>query len=301
MPNKILYVDASFSLLNEVRESYQDLGAAIVSLTGTKLRRADRFSQLAVLGATSCCQSRELLRPSAAIVLSTSAGTLSTAVNMMTKIGVERQPPKPFQFINSFGNSACYFLARILGTHGASIVVSQEQCSFESGLLHAGQLLNQKPDGQVLVGGVDEALLPLDDHLRRHNRVNQTCDACYEGSHWLLLSGQVTPASFAKINILGSFVPEGANISDEISDFVGGSLSDALRLYNSESMGIGESNDRESILSAPRAQVVPHGVYSGHNIERACQLVRSGEHCNVVIVTCVLATKRLYITSVASV
>lgn len=268
----MLYVNASHTLLNEVAESQSDLLALIQEMSGEKIRRADRFTQLAIAGALGCVR-RGSLADNSALVLARSVGTLSTAIAIMKKIGEESQPPKPFQFVNSLGNSACYFLAKMLNISGPSLAVSQEESSFESALRHAEILLENKTVSQVLVGGVDEAPLPIADNLRRHGARETEFSSCYEGSHWLSLALEPGPGSIARIHFLGSLRSAG----DIEADLIALSRSDlvsAIRLFNVAS---------QTAHGTAAAHVFPHGTFSGHNFVMACELLKQGTE--VVIVT----------------
>ena len=108
----------------------------------------------------------------------------------MQSIFDEHYPPKPFDFVNTLGNTACFYVAQLLGLSGKSIGISREGFSFEAGLQHA--LLDVK-SGKLetaLIGCVDEALLPLSLHRERISYDNDTPieGPLGENSSWLLLS-----------------------------------------------------------------------------------------------------------------
>ena len=197
----MLYVNAAFSILNCVEDTHADLISTLREITGEKMRRVDRYTLLALAGALQCGD-RDKIPTDSMLVLATQTGTLSTSVDMMNKIAVDKMPPKPFQFVNSLGNSACYSLARRLNIQGPSLAISQEHFSFESGLDHAQLALTHTPTN-ALVGGLDEAPLPIQDHFRRHLDSNEGFKACYEGSHWLSVSRARENESFAGISLLG--------------------------------------------------------------------------------------------------
>lgn len=272
----MLYVKASHSLLHEVTDNHIDLLALILELSGQKIRRADRFTQLALAGALACVRPGSLAEGSA-LILTSSVGTLSTSIAIMKKIGEESQPPKPFQFVNSLGNSACYFLAKMLNISGPSLATSQEESSFESALRHAEILLENNTVTQVLVGSVDEAPIPVGENLRRHGVSKTQFSACYEGSHWLSLGLQSEPTSLARISFLGS-LRSAAGVAADLTTLGRGDLDCAARLTN-----ISSPVDSPKEYCSAAAHVFPHGTYSGHNFVTACQMLQTSPA--VIIVT----------------
>lgn len=269
----MLYVDACYSLLNHVKENldgHHDLPNLVRELTGEKPRRMDRFTLLALAGALQCGDKKNL-SANAGIVLATAVGTLSTAVDMMKKIGVEKQPPKPFQFVNSLGNSACYSLARHLKISGPSIAVSHEHASFESGLAHAELMMSDTSVPQIMLGGLDEVPLPVADNLRRHNVDGSDYSTCSDGAHWLRVSALPAPQTFASIRVLGQYPVEGdplETVRDRLQQI--GILGEALPpVFWNVPLSEGCSGEQ------PLSDVLPHGVYSGHSFVRACEYIRS--------------------------
>jgi hypothetical protein len=97
----------------------------------------------------------------------------------------DRELPKPFNFINTLGNSAGYYVAKNLGLHGQNLFISRRGASLQALLSVAVADLRAGVLSQALVGVVEEATLPLTEHRRRQGLVEDRPVA--EGSHWLLL------------------------------------------------------------------------------------------------------------------
>lgn len=265
----MLYVEAWSSILNVVKDTHSDLASIIKALTGEKLRRVDRYTLLAIAGALQCGNKNDVLVNSG-LVLATSTGTLSTTIDIMEKVGVQKLPPKPFQFVNSLGNSACFSLAKFLEISGPSLAVSRENISFESALKHAELMMASGAAEQMMVGGVDEAPLPISDHLRRHNAEHMS--ACFEGAHWLRTTLKQTDKSRVKLQLLGEFELEG-----DIEKAVRNILSDLSRDFEFDSeqiSGLAASdifvNRQVDTCQTPEESILPHGVYSGYCFFEAC-------------------------------
>src|SRR5690606_38764449 len=113
-------------------------------------------------------------------------GAVTTSAAAMSFIQCEGALPKPLHFVNTLGNSAGYYLTRLLQVNGNTLVVADEQLSFEAALAHAAMDLQAGRISMALVGGFDEVALPLAAHIERLGGTADT-QALTEGSHWLLL------------------------------------------------------------------------------------------------------------------
>jgi len=171
-----------------VTDEFPPLDDDIRALCGQRVRRVDRYIQLCLLGALRCTEGHRLPADTG-IFLASQNNAIGSIVKTMECIFDERYPPAPFDFVNTLGNSACFYVAQLLGLSGKSIVLSREGFSFEAGLYHA--LLDFR-SGQMqtaLVGCVDEVLLPLEMHRVRIAGENQPLveGPLGESSSWLLL------------------------------------------------------------------------------------------------------------------
>lgn len=189
-----------------VADELPGLGNAIRDLLGRRVRRIDRYIELCLLGVLRCTQERSLPAETG-LFLASQNSAIGSVVTVMESIFDEHYPPKPFDFVNTLGNSACFYVAQLLGLSGKSIVLSREGFSFEAGLQHALLDLHSGQLQTALVGCVDEALLPLPSHRERI-----TCDTemliegpLGENSSWLLLSNQSRGASGFRLDTILDF------------------------------------------------------------------------------------------------
>jgi hypothetical protein len=147
-------------------------------------RRVDRFIELALLGSGRCAAGRTL-HPDCGLYLGSGLGPMTGIIATQQQLIRDRELPKPFNFINTLGNSAGYYVAKNLGLRGQNLFISRRGASFQAVLDAAMTDLQAGVLAQALIGVVEEATLPLDEHRRRQGLPDGTPVA--EGSHWLLL------------------------------------------------------------------------------------------------------------------
>jgi hypothetical protein len=147
-------------------------------------RRVDRFIELALLGSGRCAAGRTLAAD-CGLYLGSGLGTMSSIILSQQQLLRDREVPTPFNFINTLGNSAGYYVARNLGLTGQNLFISRRGASLPAALTAAWLDLELGVVRQALVGVVEEATLPLEEHRRRQGLAADTAVA--EGSHWLLL------------------------------------------------------------------------------------------------------------------
>ncbi|MGB9429036.1 MAG: hypothetical protein WCC11_04045 [Gammaproteobacteria bacterium] len=148
------------------------------------LRRIDRFIQLALLGSARCAAGRSL-QPDCGIYLGSGLGPMSNNIATQEQLIRAALIPKPFNFINTLGSGAGFYVARNLGLHGQNLFISRRGASFTALLTVAAADLSLGVVRQALVGVVEEATLPLTEHRARQHLPEDMPLA--EGSHWLLL------------------------------------------------------------------------------------------------------------------
>ena len=93
--------------------------------------------------------------------------------------------PMPFSFVNTLGSSACYHVAKELDLAGEAVMVARGSASFSAALTCAQADLESGIVSQVLVGAVEECVLPAERH-RALLRVGSDVTVA-EGTHWILL------------------------------------------------------------------------------------------------------------------
>ncbi|MFI4967112.1 MAG: beta-ketoacyl synthase N-terminal-like domain-containing protein [Gammaproteobacteria bacterium] len=180
---RVTAVSHVFNALQEGAE-LPPLDAALKAVSREHFRRIDRFIQLALLGSGLCAVERQLA-PDCGLYMGSGLGPMTGNIATQEQLIRDRELPKPFNFINTLGNSAGYYVAKNLGLTGQNLFVSRRGASFEAALMAAWLDLGAGVVSQALVGVVEEATLPLAEHRRRQGLAADMPVA--EGSHWLLL------------------------------------------------------------------------------------------------------------------
>jgi hypothetical protein len=165
-------------------DGYVSLDEHVAAVTRERYRRIDRFVQLALFGAGTCAQAHAPL-PTCGLYLSSGIGPIGSNVTVQDAIHRDHRVPMPFSFVNTLGSSACYHVAKDLGLTGESVLVARSGASFTAALASARADLALGIVSQVLVGAVEECMLPGDRH-RALLRGDESMTIA-EGSHWLLL------------------------------------------------------------------------------------------------------------------
>ena len=166
------------------------LEADLGELCREPFRRIDRFIQLALLGSARCIAG-QMLRPECGIYLGSGLGPIGNNIVTQQQLIRDREIPKPFNFINTLGSSAGFYVAKNLGLSGQNLFISRRRASLEAVLNLAMADLQRGAVEQALVGVVEEVTLPLS--VQRQRQELPATQSLAEGSHWLLLqSGQQT-------------------------------------------------------------------------------------------------------------
>lgn len=264
---KLLSRFSSLHSIDSTEPVLPDLKALIAPWTPERIRRIDRYIELCVAGGLNCVEQQKLPAHTG-VYLATRFGAITTSAKVMETIIAEGDMPKPLHFVNTLGNTACFYLTRLLHTTGHTLVISQEQFSFEAALFHALLDLQQGNIEAALVGGIDEVALPI---ANQAERLGVTASGIFnEGTHWLLLEkNKAADNSEAWLqfiqpmycNNFETLLPHlqnyPCNLVSVISDF-----SDAELAQLPE-------NFREQ-TTIPDADVKRHGVYSAASLIGLC-------------------------------
>ena len=125
-----------------------------------KIRRADRFSRMAVLSAVDACRDSCITvneMGKLGIVLSTAFGPHSTTFSFIDDIlDYGDANVSPTKFSNSVHNAAASYVSSVLGSRGPTVTLSQFSFPFQNALILAGLWLNEGRCEHVLCGCVDE-------------------------------------------------------------------------------------------------------------------------------------------------
>jgi hypothetical protein len=147
-------------------------------------RRVDRFIQLSLLGAARCAAGRSL-GPDCFLYLGSGVGPEGNNIVVQEQICRDHLLPRPFNFVNTLGSAATYYVAKELGLEGQGWWVARRGASLEALLELALADMELGLCASALVGVVEECPQPYEDHRRRIHAPENAAMA--EGSHWLLL------------------------------------------------------------------------------------------------------------------
>lgn len=165
-------------------ESLPELKTLTQDVTGKPFRRIGRFIQLALIGASRCVLGKHPPQDTA-VYFASGRGDLELTLEIMTQLFRDGQTPKPLNFVNTVSNAACFYLAQHLALQARSNFVCNRYFAFESVLQLAALDLSSGVVNSALVGSVDIATTPLDEHRQRLQLPADT--PMGEGSHWLWL------------------------------------------------------------------------------------------------------------------
>jgi 3-oxoacyl-[acyl-carrier-protein] synthase II len=190
------------------------------------MRRADRFSKMAVLAAWDAVEDSGIAvqgrEGRLGIILATAFGPQATAFRFLDEImdhGDGRASPTLFS--HSVHNAAASYVAAALHSRGPTLTVTQFFFSFHQALLLASAWLQEGRCERVLVGSVEECgevleyicsrklRIPEDGRIRSFAFSPSPAAVPGEGSVFLLLSHGDTPGRYCEIGNI-SFNDEAA-------------------------------------------------------------------------------------------
>jgi hypothetical protein len=193
-----MYIVASGGYQKTIKDNPEDLKALLKSHCRTQFRRIDRFIQLALLGSALCVQKRDIAQQ-CGLYLSSNFGALSNPIAVFDQIFNQKIEPKPLNFINTLGNSACFYLANSFALTGINTCVSSGNCSFEAALAFAEVDFTLDQHHYALVGAVDECPTPTASHLQRLKLTPE--HSVEDASFWLLLSNKSQYQGHQKLSL----------------------------------------------------------------------------------------------------
>lgn len=268
-------ISNQYSLLHRINADspdLPDLQPLIQRWHPERIRRIDRYIQLCLAGGLNCVAGREL-PPDTGVYLCSRAGAVTTSSAAIGQILQQGELPKPLHFVNTLGNSAGYYLTRVLGLKGNTLLVADEELSFEAALLHAGLDLLAGRVKMALVGGFDELVLPIAQHLERLQAPAATA-SLYEGSHWFLLQGQDSAPDPEQGRLT---LPHYLSGSKQLADWLAQHPQLPLQLSFTP-----DEQERQLLAQRPwqsfADQTLPHGVFSGASLSALAAQQRSAIH-----------------------
>lgn len=181
-------VQASSHYLEAVQDAgLASLGDALAEVCRRRFRRVDRCAQLALLGSGRCARGHQL-DPQTGIYMASALGPVGSNARVQQAMLREREWPRPFDFINTLGGSAGFYVAANLGLAGPNLFLGGPHGLFDAMRMALVDLAAGVVP-RALVGVVEECPLPLAGQRRRLGvGVDTTLG---EGSHWWLLGPQV--------------------------------------------------------------------------------------------------------------
>lgn len=161
-----------------------DIKSLLRAEGGPRLRRSNRITELALLGALRCAQGMTLPE-GCGLYLGSDQGSVGDTTSLLRQIVRDGLEPMPFDFINVSSNMAGYAVAQALGLPGSNCAVARNGGALDSALELALLELAAGTVPMALVGVVEECAWPLAEHRVRLGVGDDT--ALLEQSDWLLL------------------------------------------------------------------------------------------------------------------
>jgi hypothetical protein len=180
-----MYVHSSSAFTCDPVDTIDGMKDDLKNYTDYYFRRINKFIMLSLMGVHRCVHTSPV-SPSATVYLATENGNLGDTENVLEQIYRKNSFPKPFNFINTMSNTASFYVAQSLKTLGRSITLSSKNVSFERALELAQTDFKLNHITEALVGGVDEAVVSLDERCA-HNHESCHDIRMVEGSCWLRL------------------------------------------------------------------------------------------------------------------
>jgi len=168
-----------------------DLKNKLKALSGTSPRRTDRFIQLAIIGAhQAAAVSRP--NPQTALYMTSGQGNIMVFDRVVRQRHFTGNLTKPADFINLAGNTAAYYVAAHLGLEGRNLFLAHHHFPVQMTMLLAQNDLQRQTEEAILIGAVDEVILPLE--LGRKFLGVEKGLPLAEGSNWMLVKSNADGA-----------------------------------------------------------------------------------------------------------
>lgn len=184
------------------------------------MRRMSRILKMGVAAAGECLKEAGVENPDA-IITGTAYGCLADTILFLTRIieGKEEML-SPTAFIQSTHNTVGGQIALTLKCHGYNNTFVHRGFSFESALLDASMLLQEKEASHVLAGGIEEITDTSHAILSRFGLYKRL--PAGEGAAFFLLSSEPGTGAYAKLDGLATFYKpkDGEEIRRHIDSFL---------------------------------------------------------------------------------
>ena len=170
---------------HSVEETLPSLKDEVKAACGKHIRRIDRFTQLALIGASQCTKDLQLER-NTGLYLSSIYGSLNNSLDVLSSMFKGEEVPSPLKFVNTVSNAACFHLAEQLGLQANNQFLARDDFALEGALKFAEMDLHLGRIEAALVGVVCEVGLPIETHRKRFSSASSA--VLGEASHWLFLA-----------------------------------------------------------------------------------------------------------------
>ncbi|HVD97136.1 MAG TPA: beta-ketoacyl synthase N-terminal-like domain-containing protein [Cytophagaceae bacterium] len=180
----------------------------------SSLRRMSRMIKMGIASSKICLENANVSMPGA-IITGTGLGCVEDTEKFSLSILENHElllTPTPF--IQSTHNTVGGQIALLLGCHAYNFTYVHRGISFESSLLDASMLIQEKAADDILVGGIDELtdnsytlLQQLGIYSRKKSLSSDLSDGtpAGEGAAFFLVSGKKTEQTQAKISVIKTF------------------------------------------------------------------------------------------------
>jgi hypothetical protein len=193
------YLTASSAHAFVATEPPFDTKAPLQAAWGSKPRRTNRLTDLALLGALHCAQGRLTPDGRTGIYLGSGQGNVADTSVMLRQILVQDVEPMPLTFINVSSNMPGYYISQGLALTGRNIAVTAGVASFDAAIIPALLDLQSGAVTQALVGAVEVWAYPLEAY-RAHLQLDATL-ALAESSAWMMLSRAPVAGALAQVRL----------------------------------------------------------------------------------------------------
>lgn len=196
-----VYVVGYGSYCETVNDELLNLKPLLKQQCRKTFRRIDRFIQLSLLGASKCVGEGEVIE-NTGIYLGSHLGAIANPIDIVHQIFDQGFSPSPLGFVNTLGNSACFYLGQNFDLNSRGSCISQGEQSFEAALKIAVLDMKCGLSDAALVGGVDECPLPIADQKARLSLGKNI--SLSEVSGWLQLIPVQRDSAQARVSIIES-------------------------------------------------------------------------------------------------
>lgn len=192
-----------------ITDELPPLKKILKKLAGKSIRRIDRFTQLALIGAFNCknnakgrCvdsgsessedndnEARELPARTG-LYLSSANSSLENTSSVLDELYRQKRFPSPFKFVNTVGNSANFHVSQQLNLQANSIYLAQSNFALESAFKLAQIDIEQRRIDSALIGLIVEAATPIDTH--RAIVGLEASEPLIESSVWFLVGNDLS-------------------------------------------------------------------------------------------------------------